>query len=190
MPFEIADAAPLFVEYRPDMRRRIAAAVDALVALLDQIDGDGDFEDADPPEDDAPAEDVGDNEPSLGAPGTFYFPDQAHWAQGAGDDREDDSDLLEDDGSGESALGATTAVNQQHAWAAPRVTDAIVEDEPSLGWTGHGRGHPEMALRGYDDEREQNIGADDREHDDAERSGCGDMDGVMEQHGFGVQFAE
>lgn len=52
--------APLFVEYKPGTRRRIAAAVDALVALLDQIDGDLDFEENDPPEDDAPCELVGD----------------------------------------------------------------------------------------------------------------------------------
>jgi hypothetical protein len=52
--------APLFVEYKPGMRRRIAAAVDALIALLDQIDGDTDLEDDDPLEDDAPCERVGD----------------------------------------------------------------------------------------------------------------------------------
>lgn len=63
-----AAGAPLFVEYKPGTRRRIAAAVDALVALLDEIDGDADFEEDDPLEDDAPLEDVGDDEPSLGAP--------------------------------------------------------------------------------------------------------------------------
>ena len=36
------------------------------------------------------------------------------------------------------------------------------EAEPSLGWTGHGHGHPEMALRGYDDDREHD---DEREED-------------------------
>lgn len=55
-----ANAAPLFVEYHPGMRRRIAAAVDALIALLDQIDGDADLEEDDPLEDDAPCERVGD----------------------------------------------------------------------------------------------------------------------------------
>ncbi|PWB90677.1 hypothetical protein C5688_09130 [Methylocystis sp. MitZ-2018] len=53
-------ATPLFVEYKPGMRRRIAAAVDALIALLDQIDGDADLEEEDPLEDDAPCERVGD----------------------------------------------------------------------------------------------------------------------------------
>jgi len=35
-----ADVSPPFVEFRPGMRKRVAAAVHALVALLDQIDGD------------------------------------------------------------------------------------------------------------------------------------------------------
>jgi len=43
--------APLFVEFRPGTRRRIAAAVAALVALLDEIDGASDFEEGDPLED-------------------------------------------------------------------------------------------------------------------------------------------
>lgn len=210
------DPTPLFVEYRPGMRRRIAAAVDALVALLDQIDGDAEFEEDDPLEASDPAEDDGDAEPSLGAPGTFSLPDQRCWAQGAKDDREDESELLEPGGDDELSLGAATAVNQEHAWAASR---GFPEDdgEPSLGWTGHGRGHPEIALRGYDDDREgehdgrepdvddePSLGSgsvhiqthwavgsdDDRELDEAERSGCGDMDGVKEQHGFGVEYAE
>ncbi|MGD9543556.1 MAG: hypothetical protein AB7F41_10630 [Methylocystis sp.] len=174
------------------MRRRIAAAVDALVALLDQIDGDSDFEEDEPLEDDAPAEDVGDAEPSLGACGGTWNADtfnQSRWPHGAKDDREDESELLEDGADGEPTLGSTTAINQERAWAAPRGWP-VDDGEPSLGWTAPGRGHPETAMRGYDDEREQNIGADEREHDDAERSGCGDMDGVMEQHGFGVSYAE
>ncbi|PWB89880.1 hypothetical protein C5688_13655 [Methylocystis sp. MitZ-2018] len=169
---QIADAAPLFVEYRPGMRRRIAAAVDALVALLDQIDGDSDVEEDEPLEDDAPAEDVGDAEPSLGALGGTWNAehfDQGAWAHGSKDDREDESELLEHGGDDEPTLGATTAINQECAWGASRRWP-VEDGEPSLGWTAPGRGHPETAMRGYDDEREQNIGADDREHDDAERS--------------------
>jgi hypothetical protein len=145
-----ADVTPLFVESRPGMRKRIAAAVDALVALLDQIDGDADLEEDNPLEEDDPAE---------------------------------------DDGSGEPALGASTAVTQQHAWAAQHGWPEYGEAEPSLGWS-HGHGHPEMVLRGYDDDREGTTGTRDAEGDDAERSGCGDMDGVREQHGFGVSYAE
>jgi hypothetical protein len=146
-----ANGAPLFVEFRPSMRSLIEDAVESLLLLLDEIDGDADIEMDDPPEEDDPAEDGGDG------------------------------------------------------------------GEPSLGWTGNGRGHPEIAMRGYDDDREDEHdgrepdvddepslgsgsvhiqtcwavgGDDDREHDEAERSGCGDMDGVYEQHGFGVQCAE
>jgi hypothetical protein len=61
------DLLPLFIEFRPGFRKRISAAVEALVDLLDQIDDDGDREEDDAPEDDAPCEDVGDDEPSLGA---------------------------------------------------------------------------------------------------------------------------
>lgn len=142
--------ATLFVECKPGMRRRIAAAVDALIAMLDEIDGDADLEEDDPLEED---------------------------------------DFGEDDGNGEPALGATTAVNQQHSWAGPRGWPDDGELEPSLGWT-NGHGHPEIALRGYDDDREETTGTRDAEGDEAEMSGIGDMDGVMEQHGFGVQFAE
>jgi hypothetical protein len=120
-----AGGAPLFVEFRPSTRSLIEDAIESLLLLLDEIDGDVDIEMDEPPEEDDPAEDGGESEPSLGAPGAAYFPDQAQWAQGVTDDRE------------------------------------------------------------------ENIGPDDREHDyEAERSGCGDMDGVLEQHGFGVQFAE
>lgn len=172
---ENTEASPLFVEYRPGMRRRIAAAVDALVALLDQIDGDSDFEEEDPLEDDAPAEDVGDAEPSLGALGgtwTAEHFDQAAWAHGGKDDREDESELLEDGGCGEPMLGATTTVNQECAWAAP--CGWPVEDgEPSLGWTAPGRGHPETAMRGYDDDREGEANCDAEPEDFFVSLSCG-----------------
>ncbi|WP_292532276.1 hypothetical protein [Methylocystis sp.] len=55
------------------------------------------------------------------------------------------------------------AVNQQHAWRANAdAWGSCDEAEPSLGWTGHGHGHPEMALRGYDNDREHD---DEREED-------------------------
>jgi hypothetical protein len=147
-------AAPLFIERRPGMREALADAVEAFLNLLDQIDADADLEDADAPEDDAPCEDVGDDEPSLGAPGASSFPYQTHWAQGAADDREDESELLEPGGDEEPTLGATTAMNQEHGWRSSP-WDSSDEAEPSLGWTSHGSGHPEMALRGYADDREE-----------------------------------
>ena len=55
-----------------------------------------------------------------------------------------------------------------------RAWDSSDEAEPSLGWTGHGRGHPEMALRGYDDDRERTTGPRDEEDDDSDK---GELDG-------------
>ncbi|MBG0800222.1 hypothetical protein IYW40_01655 [Methylocystis sp. H4A] len=162
-----ADVTPLFIEIRPGMRRALADAVEAFLNLLDQIDADADLEDADPPEDDAPCEDVGDDEPSLGSVGSrdASLPQYLR-SQGADDDREDESEMLEPGGDDEPALGATTAMNQEHAWRCS-AWDSSDEAEPSLGWTGHGRGHPEMALRGYDDDRERTTGPRDEEGDDA-----------------------
>jgi hypothetical protein len=48
------------------------------------------------------------------------------------------------------------------------------EAEPSLGWGGFWRGHPEMALRGYDDDREATTGWHDEEDDDSDK---GELDG-------------
>ena len=94
---------------------------------------------------------------------------------GADDDREDESEMLEPGGDDEPALGAKTAINQEHAWRANAdVWGSCNEAEPSLGWTGHGRGHPEMALRGYDDDRERTTGPRDEEEDDSDK---GELDG-------------
>ncbi|AXS39703.1 hypothetical protein [Breoghania sp. L-A4] len=48
--------APLWLTVEPQMRKRIEAAIDGLVALLDQIDGDPDLEDG------------GDFEPTVSRP--------------------------------------------------------------------------------------------------------------------------
>jgi hypothetical protein len=165
-----ASGAPLFIELRPGMRKALADAVEAFVALLDQIDADSDLEEDNPPEDDAPCEDVGDDEPSLGSVGSrdASLP-QYLWSQGSDDEREDESELLEPTGDDEPALGATMAMNQEHAWRTNlNAWGSIDEAEPSLGWRGQGRGHPEMALRGYDDDRERTTGPRDEEGDDAD----------------------
>ncbi len=128
-----ADAASLFIEIRPGMRKALADAVEAFLNLLDQIDADANLEEDNPSEDDAPCEEVGDNEPSLGTPGESSFPPQTHWAQGADDDREVEDEHDEPGG----------------------------DEEPALGWSD-GHGHPEMALRGYGDDREHD---DEREED-------------------------
>ncbi|MCQ4191066.1 helix-turn-helix domain-containing protein [Methylocystis suflitae] len=165
-------------KFRPGMRKALADAVEAFLNLLDQIDADADLEEDNPPEDDAPCEDVGDNEPSLGALGGTalggYF-NQAGWAQGASDDREDEHDGCEPGGDDEPTLGATTAINQGHAWRANAdAWGSCDEAEPSLGWGGVGCGHPEMALRGYDDDRERTTGPRDEEDDDSDK---GELDG-------------
>ena len=53
--------APQVVVFTPRMRRLICDAIEGLMMLLDEIDGDADLEEDDP------AEDNGDAEPSLGA---------------------------------------------------------------------------------------------------------------------------
>ncbi len=207
-----ADASPLFLEIRPGMRKALADAVEAFVALLDQIDGDADLEEEPDLEEGFDREqDLGatgginqektwrsdasgtgtlefegdnvadcDREPSLGSLCAHERRNQIGWAGGALDDREEEDENDEAGGDDEPILGATTAVNQDHAWRESRGWPGPDDGEPSLGWTGHGRGHPERALRGYDDDREENIGADDREWCESER-GIGDLDGLAEQ---------
>jgi hypothetical protein len=93
--------------------------VEAFLNLLDQIDADSDLEEDNPPEDDAHCEDVGDDEPGLGSIGSRDTGGPQHlWSQGADDDREDESELLEPTGDEEPTLGATTAMNQGRAWRA------------------------------------------------------------------------
>ena len=70
-------------------------------------------------------------------------------------------------------MGATMAMNQAHGWRGSP-SDSSDEAEPSLGWMGHGRGHPEMALRGYDDDREATTGPRDEDDDDSDK---GELDG-------------
>ncbi len=38
-----SDEQTVFVEFRPNMRRLIADAIEALILLLDEIDGDADL---------------------------------------------------------------------------------------------------------------------------------------------------
>ena len=117
-----AASAPLFIELRPGMRKALADAVEAFVALLDQIDADADLEEDNPPEDDAPCEDVGDDEPSLGrawARSTFQTRRTGRKALTTTGKYEDEHD--EPGGDDEPALGATMAMNQEHGWRASRL---------------------------------------------------------------------
>jgi hypothetical protein len=76
-----------FIELRPSMRVLIEDAIESLILLLDEIDGEGDLED------DQDDQDNADQEPWLGAPERHntqiaVFGDQRLWAQGESDDRE------------------------------------------------------------------------------------------------------
>lgn len=75
------------------------------------------------------------------------------------------------EGDKEPELGATTTLNQEHAWAPQSDRRWYVTDgEPSLGWS-NGHGHPEAAMRGYDDDRESDMA----------EWGIADRDGELEQ---------
>jgi hypothetical protein len=96
-------------------RKRIEAAVDALVALLDAVDA--------PDED---LEDIGDDEPSLGSlrssGGT-----QNSWAGGRGDDLEEEHDGREDGEDDEPSIGVCYGGEVD-------LEDDRSDEEPSLGW--------------------------------------------------------
>jgi hypothetical protein len=119
-----------------------------------------------------PEEDL---EPSLGVReihASIYSErsgDQTSWAFSGNDqDLEDEHDGAEPDEDGEPELGATTSIDQVQAWRRRAVAFGGVADggESSLGWPNMppGRGHRETAMRGYADDREQDIA--DQPHDD------------------------
>ncbi|BDV35676.1 hypothetical protein [Methylocystis iwaonis] len=157
-----------FVELPRGIRARIEATIEALVAALDEMDGDSDVE------------------PSLGSTEMSAERSQLYWgASGApeGEDEEGGDDEPSGD-EREPTLGATAALNQPTAWASPRdtwITGGEGELEPSLGWTRHGYGAPGAFNRGYDHDREFTTGPNDEEGDVAELSGVGDADGLAEQ---------
>jgi hypothetical protein len=57
-----------FIEFRPGMRRLIEDAIESLILLLDEIDGDADSEENPDREDDDPPEDDLCGLPDYGAP--------------------------------------------------------------------------------------------------------------------------
>jgi hypothetical protein len=115
--------------------------------------------------------DNSDIEPSLGSVGSCYGQSipQTMWATGLDNDAEgDEHDGAEPDPDGEPSHGSTSSIDQDRAWRASSDFSGSGEGEgePSLGWPNMppGRGHPEAAMRGYDDDREQDIA--DQPHDD------------------------
>jgi hypothetical protein len=86
------EAAPQILIFTPAMRRLVCDAIESLILLLDEIDGDAEIED------DGSAEDVGDAEPSLGAPpnASYWVASQSWIIDGEGDEhdgREPDEDF-------------------------------------------------------------------------------------------------
>jgi hypothetical protein len=157
------DFVRAFIEVGPGMKGKIERAVDALLDILDGLSGDSDVED------NGDDELTGDEEePTLGGLGSAYSLErpQTEWAGGRWDqpitsenddcEKEDEhgGDILDE---GEPMLGSTTCANQEHAWSPGNrwAGHDTCESEPSLGWTGIGRGHPETAMRGSDQDREE-----------------------------------
>ncbi|WP_438277676.1 hypothetical protein [Nitrobacter sp.] len=159
--------------FRAWSRKDTEALVEVLIASLDKADADPDLESL------------------LGAPEVRDGHERRAyvWARGATDDREGDAgcddreDVCEDEGAehdgsepdvdGEPILGAfDSVVNQERSWVTARQADEL--DDCDLEDTG-------------DDE--PSIGGDDREDDFAERSGIGDVEGLLEQTEFGRGFA-
>lgn len=160
--------------FRAWSRKDKEALVEVLIASLDQADADPDLE------------------PLLGAPEVRDGHERRAyvWARGATDDREGDAgcddreDVCEDEGAehdgsepdvdGEPILGAfDRVVNQEESWLDVTAGQADELDDCDLEDTG-------------DDE--PSIGGDDREDDFAERSGIGDVEGLLEQTEFGRGF--
>ncbi|MGB7698871.1 MAG: hypothetical protein WBL57_06095 [Methylovirgula sp.] len=179
-------------------REKIETALDKLIALLDAIDPDPDFEpwlagaandggqdlEGDPSEE----------EPSLGA--TEALNQDSAWraAVALGIDLEFDADTCPDAdrepslGSPEY-LGLRSHANQED-WAGSRGGDDrefdTADDEPSLA-APERTGCQISWARGADDDCEAEHDGrepdEDREWDEAEH-GIGDMDGAMEQFGI------
>lgn len=66
-----------FIEFGPSIRVLIEDAIESVILLLDEIDGDDECEE------EPDAEDGGNDEPSLGSPSPGP---QQNWAHGSGDD--------------------------------------------------------------------------------------------------------
>jgi hypothetical protein len=109
--------------FTPGIRRLICDAIESLILLLDEIDGDVDLEDDDP------AEENGDAEPSLGA---FGHVDQTNtWR--TRDSGSGGQDLEFNNADREPSLGSLGGVEQTH-WADGGSRD--VEEDPAESGIG------------------------------------------------------
>jgi hypothetical protein len=136
-------------------RSRIEAKIEELISLLDLVDGDENLEPylADTrglisgSADDREGDDA-DYEPSLGSaerhPNALSWGDepvrhsQERWSGGGMDELEDDGDDLEPDNDAEPTMAWANEGNQEQLGHG--MAFANDENEPELGWCGHGRG--------------------------------------------------
>lgn len=132
MSATLDDGDVLFLTIARSGRASIATTIERLINMLDELDGDIDFEpDADGEdngdfEPDVDGEDGGDREPSLGAPERVdWYVSQARWADGAPGDHEREV-VSEDEGA---------CIQSQ-----PHDMHDEGNDEPWLGFTGIGTG--------------------------------------------------
>lgn len=162
-----------------ELRRKIESKIEALIGLLDDLDGDPDLEpylagsdpaDADREHDDCDLEEGGDAEPDLGGSG--------HWTD-AGlqyDLEEDRTDMESVMWTEAEAAAGEYAGSGFYCW----------DSEPSLGWTErHGAGFTEDEEACPRDDRENDAGDNPELEDEI---GNADLDGLSEQWP-GIGFA-
>jgi hypothetical protein len=126
-----------FLAVTPSMRQKLAATCEALIALLDEIDGDENLEE------------TADDEPLLGWPNGKRPTAEMSCDQ----DREHDDCDLETSHDDERELG------WQNEGSQASLHSSMYDGEPDLGWTGHGIGWRDGEET---DDREHDAG-DDRE---------------------------
>ena len=137
----------------PAFQQRLGEAIEGLIALLDEIQGDPDLEDG---QDDEP---TGDEEPSIGS---SQAGSQAHWAYGT-DEREGG------EADAEPSLASPERHGSQARWAQGSRSDREGEDE-------HGG---DIQDEPHDGELDLREGCDLGDGD----NGIGDWDGLQEQAG-------
>ena len=162
-----ARTLPNCITDTPRLRRRLADAAERIIAVLDTLDAP-----AEDVEDDDPAEESGDLEPTLGA--TNHRNQAKAWnASFAGDDLEyeggdiaecdlEDSHDREDDPAesgigdidgyreqivGEPEFGSTLDFDQRIAWGADRAATAFGEEASGTVEDLRDRGHDEEAWK-------------------------------------------
>lgn len=197
------DGTLFFVLPETTPRAAIATSIERLIDLLDALEDDPDVEANGDEADNSYPDDhlrrfvqwqLEDDEPSLGWPNAGL---RANNEMSCDDDREDDNADYEDGADKEPTLGAPNNCGSQEQWAEDGGSlfdecevenegggdildephDGEGDDEPDLGWSGHGTG-----WRKSDDPRAleaDQLGDSELERDDAEH-GIADMDALSD----------